>query len=71
MRNRVVLVTLIIASSFVTGLSFQMQPRPSQQWEYRQTCRFDDANKLGADGWEMVTATGGSAVTCFYFKRQK
>ena len=54
----------------LSTLAFTYQPQRTQ-WEYAETCKFADANKLGADGWELVAVTGSEAVHCFYYKRAK
>jgi hypothetical protein len=41
------------------------------QWEYKESCSYKDLNKLGDDGWELVSATSSSSITCYYFKRAK
>ena len=69
MRTKIWLTfaALIIALS---TLAFTYQPQRTQ-WEYTETCKFADANRLGADGWELVAVTGSEAVHCFYYKRAK
>ena len=40
-------------------------------WEYTyNNCRTQELNAAGAQGWELVAATAGSADFC-YFKRAK
>jgi hypothetical protein len=68
MRTRILLVALLLVSLLCAGFAYQAQPGRTK-WEYAQTCKVTEMNKLGAEGWELVTATGGEGVTCFYFKR--
>jgi hypothetical protein len=67
MRNKLLAAALCLLA--LASLAF-VQSRPVS-WEYKQTHDFREANKLGADGWEMVAVEGGSAVSTFYFKRAK
>ncbi len=50
--------------------------KASQQWEYRSVSgeNFGKFNELGAEGWELCAATGGSQIRSeplFIFKRPK
>lgn len=53
----------------------QAAPPARQAWEYKQSCKpkDDDMNRLGAEGWEMVSAiyTGNTGVTCLFYKRAR
>ncbi|HWQ36936.1 MAG TPA: hypothetical protein VNQ79_29160 [Blastocatellia bacterium] len=40
-------------------------------WEYIQTCNPKEMNKLGQDGWELVSATHTGVGVCLFFKRPK
>jgi hypothetical protein len=70
MRTRTLLVALLLLSLLCVGFAYRTQQNRTQ-WEYTQTCKFNEMNKLGVEGWELVTATGGEGVTCFYLKRVK
>jgi len=63
----------LLAAALVLALSTVAFTYRAQrtQWEYTQTCKFADANKLGAEGWEMVAVTADGAVQCFYYKRAR
>lgn len=41
------------------------------QWEYKESCSPKDMDKLGAEGWELATATQNGVVVCLFYKRQK
>jgi hypothetical protein len=69
MKKNLSIASLVLLLLCVLGFTYQSKPAT---WEYKQTCKFSDADKLGADGWEMVSAaSSGEVVTCFYFKRAK
>jgi hypothetical protein len=68
MRTRNLLVALLLVSLLCVGFAYRTQ-QSRAKWEYMQTCKYSELNKLGAEGWELVTATGGDGVTCFYLKR--
>lgn len=68
MRTRILLVALFFVSLLCVGFAYRTQ-QSRTRWEYTQTCKFNEVTKLGAEGWELVTATGGEGVTCFYLKR--
>jgi hypothetical protein len=69
MRKRILLAALLLASLFCVGFARQAQERVV--WEYHATCNRVPLNNLGAEGWELVTATQDGNVTCLYFKRRK
>ncbi|MET0625480.1 MAG: hypothetical protein ABW250_21270, partial [Pyrinomonadaceae bacterium] len=69
MRKRILLAALLLVSLVCVG--FARQARERTAWEYHVTCARIDFNKVGADGWELVTATQDGTVTCLYFKRPK
>ncbi len=64
MRKRILLAALLLASLACVGFARQAR-------EYFTTCGRVDLNKLGADGWELATATQDGNVVCLYFKRPK
>jgi hypothetical protein len=70
MRNRILLAALLLASLVCVGFARQAPPERAA-WEYHATCGRVELNKLGADGWELATATQDGNVTCLYFKRRK
>ena len=69
------IVAFILGASFMllVGWTTQMQKPARQTWEYKTKCNAKGFDDLGAEGWELVTATssGEIAVECFYFKRAK
>ena len=69
MRKRILLAGLLLASLFCVG--FARQTRGRAAWEYHTACGRVELNKLGADGWELATATQDGNVVCLYFKRPK
>lgn len=69
MRKRILPAALLLVSLVCVG--FARQARERAAWEYHTTCARVDLNKLGADGWELATATQDGNVTCLYFKRPK
>ena len=69
MRTRICLTVAALLVA-LPALAFTYQTQRTQ-WEYTETCKFADANRLGAEGWEMVAVTGSEAVHCFYYKRAK
>lgn len=74
MRNRILLAAALVAS-LLCVVGFARQARPEHAlWEYNVSCgrvQVTDANRLGAEGWEMTAATQDGAVTCLYFKRRR
>ena len=69
MRKRILLAALLLVSLFCVGFARQAQERAV--WEYHTTCNRIPLNKLGEEGWELVTATQDGNITCLYFKRRK
>lgn len=69
MKNRsILLIALLVIVAFVAGFSAAGR----QRWEYRETCSVAVLNELGANGWELVSATNQSNdAKCFYLKRSK
>ena len=79
--------TLLAASYLSTSPASAQVDTPEEsivQWEYREhvdrATLFGEElllNKLGAEGWELVTAfpstdgPGGSLISVYYFKRPK
>jgi hypothetical protein len=52
----------------------QQVPAAHTVWEYKDSCNLKESemNKLGADGWELVTSrSAGGTVTCLIYKRAK
>lgn len=69
MRKKILLAALLLGCLFCVG--FARQARERAQWEYHMACGRVELNKLGADGWELATATQDGNVVCLYFKRPK
>lgn len=69
MKNRsIFLIVLLVIVAFAAGFSAAGR----QRWEYQETCLSKDLNELGANGWELVSATNQSNdVKCFYLKRSR
>jgi hypothetical protein len=63
------LAALLLVSVVCVG--FARQARERTAWEYHTACGRPELNKLGADGWELATATQDGNVVCLYFKRPK
>lgn len=70
MRNRIILCALAVIVLLSVAWTSQ-SPRPV--WEYKQIQDFRNANKLGAEGWELVAveSIAGGAATNYIFKRPK
>jgi hypothetical protein len=68
MKKNLLIAALCVLALCSLAFTFQ-SPRP--QWEYKQTLNFRDLDKLGADGWELVSTDSNSVVTAFYLKRAK
>jgi hypothetical protein len=66
MRNKLLLAVPLLAAILFVGFR---QARTI--YEYKETCKFSDVNKLANDGWELVAAAGGTDSQCFYLKRAK
>jgi hypothetical protein len=55
----------------VVGFTQAAPPAP-QKWEYKYASKFNDLNKLGDEGWELVAVTEYNGVaSTFYLKRAK
>lgn len=71
----------IIAASIAVVLLFaltvyarQSQTGARATWEYKDSCNLKESemNKLGAEGWELVTAhSAGGTINCLVYKRAK
>ena len=65
-KRIVAFMFLLMVVVFLVGWTTEHPKR----WEYKQSCTESDLKDLGANGWELVSATTpGAGVTCFYFKR--
>jgi hypothetical protein len=74
MRNRLLLVALLVASSFITGLSFRPTPAPTFEYKFEEAPTEKRANALAADGWELVAIESQGPkriVPTYVFKRLK
>jgi hypothetical protein len=71
--KRLLLIALILISAFTT-LAFTLQ-KSTAQWEYKiedvSMSQRIDINKLGADGWELVTVIDRGNSAAMFFKRPK
>ena len=73
MKNILLTLALVIGILFTAGAQ-----QPRMQWEYKFEYNVSQkkANELGAQGWELVTASStgsgtASNVETFVFKRAK
>jgi hypothetical protein len=75
MRMRLAAAALVVVICISTGFLLGASPAAPAKWEYRSYSDLagatETANKLGADGWELVGIIGptGSKSCYFYFKR--
>ena len=63
------LAALVLGCLLCVGFARQAPGRAG--WEYHTACGRVELNKLGADGWELATATQDGNIVCLYFKRPK
>jgi hypothetical protein len=77
MKNRYLLATLLIVSSFVVGLSFQAPSSSAYEYKFENGITEKKANELGAQGWELAAIQSpagvgmGTVVPVYVFKRLK
>jgi len=69
-KRLVFLVIMVCLFAFVVVLAFA-QNSPTVRWEYTSSWyndfrSIDDANRLGVEGWELVTSVGNDLI----FKRR-
>ena len=74
------MAVLVLASMIFTA-GWKTSRSTGNQWEYKTVYyaginKVDEINKLGAEGWELVSAavvldSGGSAQERLYFKRAR
>ena len=68
------LVAAVLCLLAATVYGRQASTSARQTWEYKQSCKpkDDEMNRLGAEGWEMVTGfQSGNGVTCLFYKRAR
>lgn len=75
MKKTLICITLVLAALLTTAWS-QTASRPSWEYKFEYNMNEKKANQLGADGWELVTASAAgsgplSNVETFVFKRPK
>lgn len=74
MRKRILLVLLLVASSFGIGFSLKAQPRPAYEYKFEDAPTEKRANALGIEGWELVAIESQGPkriVPVYVFKRPK
>ncbi len=67
-------ITLALITGTISGKSRSKKTRVPKKWEYKFldcTVPLEYSNKLGAEGWEMVTVASTSSQCVIYFKRPK
>lgn len=74
MKNRTLLIALILASLLCAGFAFQAQTRPQFEYKFEQAPNEKKVNALAGEGWELVaieSAGAGRITPTYVFKRQK
>jgi len=73
-KKLIFLVLLVCLLAVVAVVAFgQSSPSQNVRWEYTRIVDYNsgpsisDANRLGAEGWELVATAGNSTL---YFKRR-
>lgn len=79
---RVIIITVFVLGAFIGGLALAGtgavsadSPPKKSQWQYQcfqaegVTQVTDRSNKMGQQGWELVTSAGTKAETLWCFKR--
>lgn len=74
-RQHALIVVLVLVTLISTSVAYsQAQSVPRERWEYTiiEWNRMGEAglNRLGAQGWELVSVTPDNGLTWFYFKRR-
>ena len=74
MKSTLTLVTtvLLLAVYAIFASTHSQKNKAVQAWEYKSTScatRFEDINRLGSEGWEMVGASSSDGNCTIYFKR--
>jgi hypothetical protein len=82
MQMRVIIITVFVLGAFIGGLALACtaavsadSPPKKSQWQYQcfqaegVTQVTDRSNKMGQQGWELVTSAGTKAETLWCFKR--
>ena len=66
------LAAAILFACALTIYGRQQQTAAHVAWEYKVSCSPKESgmNKLGAEGWELLSATGSGTV-CLFYKRAK
>ena len=67
-------IVLVLAVFAIFGSTRTFKTNTVQTWEYKTVdcgLLYNDANKLGAEGWEMAVTIQPSTTCYVYFKRPK
>lgn len=76
MRRKLLIVLILLAVFFIGGFTFAQKSQPQYEYKFEYNVSEKKANQLGAEGWELVTASAtgsgpASNVETFVFKRAK
>ena len=75
MKNRLLLVAILIVTILCAGFVFQNSTKPSQyEYKFEYAASEKKANELAAQGWELVAIESPGAnhpVATYVFKRAK
>jgi hypothetical protein len=76
MKNRALLIALIVVSVFCTSFAYQAQNKPTSEYKFEYAPSEKKVNELASQGWELVaiqSPSGGAVgnVSTFVFKRVK
>jgi hypothetical protein len=72
MNKKLIFLVLLVCLLAVVAVVAFGQNSPSVRWEYNFVAggSLETANKLGQEGWELVTVTGTSSINNMLFKRR-
>ena len=74
LRTLYIAVSVAVILAAVSVYGRQPQSPTHTVWEYKDSCNLKESemNKLGAEGWELVTArSAGGTIMCLIYKRAK